>query len=462
MELANSHLPRTAARPTVILFTDGKHEVAGVPVSQVPVARDRLFGGRTPFALLPVGMGLDPASRDALAAGLEDLRVIREMPACVIGTVFDWPTVVFESADDAGNAVAVALQNATCTFTAAPTPVPTPPLTGQSALGVRSIRLTAADGGVRVAWTPPATTTAPIVDYRVRCRAGEGDWIESTDEVSVRPEATVDGLANGTAYECEVAAVTADGVGAWTPAGTSITPFGRPAAPAKPTVEALDRAVVVRLPGDAAEGVSGYRVECSGDNGTTWPVGIDVSPEASTAEIGGLTNGVDYRCRAFAANAVGISDASALSDAIKPCGSLLQCNKVPLPVLGGLGALLALGVLAVFIALYRGRTHGYVVAVVDIVHTANIGHGSTLGIGFVFVQTPGTRTVTGIVADKGRKADIRIRRLRSGRFAIKDRTGRQVANDGQAVIVSDSLGGRHSLELRAFATTPASKVASRR
>ena len=38
------------------------------------------------------------------------------MPACISGAVFDWPQVVFQTADEAGNAVAVALQDATCTL----------------------------------------------------------------------------------------------------------------------------------------------------------------------------------------------------------------------------------------------------------------------------------------------------------------------------------------------------------
>ena len=111
-------------------------------------------------------------------------------------------------------------------------------------------------------------------------------------------------------------------------------------------------------------------------------------------------------------------------------------------------------------ALIRGRSPGYVVAVLDVVHTANIGHGSRLGI--AIVRQPETRRITGIVADKGRNADIRIRRLRGGRFAVSDRTGRKVVNDGDAVVVADSVGVRHSLALRAFAGSAASRVARSR
>jgi hypothetical protein len=455
MEQANTHLPRTAARPTVILFTDGKHDVSGVPVSAVLPARDRLFGARSPFALLPVGMGLDPASSGALAAGLASLRVIREVPACVSGEVFDWPTVVFDSADEAGNAVAVALQDATCTFTAAPTAPPTPAPTPGA---VRGIELTAGDGRIEVTWTPITPIIASIVDFTARCRAGEGDWIESKEGVSLEPKATVDGLVNGTEYQCEVAAIGADGATVWTPAGSSATPMGRPAAPGKPSVKPYDRAVGVQVPSDDPTAESRYRFECSGDNGTTWPAGTDVSD--TTAVVGNLTNGVDYLCRAFAVNAAGMSDASPLSDAVRPCGSAFQCNPILLPAVGGLALLLIIGILAALFALFASRPKGYVVAVVDIIHTANIGHGTNLGIAFVLA--PGTREVTGIVADKGRQKDIRIRRLRGGRFAIKDRTGRRVATDGEEVVVSDSHGGRHSLVLHAFATNPASRVASRR
>jgi hypothetical protein len=459
MEQAAKHLPADAVRPALILFTDGKHDVPGVPVSQVPLALQRLFGTRSPFALLPVGMGLDPTERAALTSGLESLRVIRNMPACASGAAFVWPQVVFESADLAGNAVAVALQDATCTFTVAPTPTPTPAPTPAA---VQAIRLTPGDGKIDIAWAPFAASPAPqpIVDYTARCRTGEGDWIESKEGVSLEPKATVDGLVNGQPYQCEVAAVGPSGPGAWSAPSTSVTPIGRPAAPAKPSVQALDQAVQITIAPAAGADLSGYRYECSGDNGATWPAATDVSADSTTAEVDNLTNGVEYRCRAFAQNATGVSDASPVSDAVKPCGSTLECNSVLLPVLGGIVLLMVFLILVALIALYRGRTQGYVVAVVDIVHTANIGHGSTLGIGFE--RDPETRAITGIVADRGRRADIRIRRLRDGSFAIRDRMGRRVATDGDAIVVADSVGARHSLVLRAFDTNAASAVASRR
>jgi Fibronectin type III domain/von Willebrand factor type A domain len=456
MEQAAKHLPADAVRPTLILFSDGKHDVAGVPIGQVAPARDRLFGSRSPFALLPVGMGLDPAEREALETGLVQLQITADMPPCVSGKAFVWPEVVFESPDEAGNAVAVALQAATCTFTVAPTPTPA---SGPGA--VQGIRLTAGDGRIELTWSPPAATSVPIVDYRSRCRAGTGDWIESEDDVSLETRATVEGLTNGTAYECEVAAVGASSVGEWTAATATATPVDRPAAPGKPSVEALDGALQISVAGDAEARASGYHYECSSDNGTTWTGEVDVSSaDTTTARIDNLANGTAYVCRAFGVNAAGMSDPSPVSDAVKPCGSFLECNSLLVPILGVLGAVLVGGLLMVLVAFYRDRGRGYVVAVVDVVHTANLGHGSRLGIGFV--RAPGGRQVTGIVADRGPKANIRIRALRGGRFAVIDRTGRTVTEAGEPVVVVDSAGVRHELVLRAFSTRAASAVTSRR
>jgi hypothetical protein len=261
-------------------------------------------------------------------------------------------------------------------------------------------------------------------------------------------------------YDCEVAAVGPTGAGAWTPAAGSVTPIGRPPAPAKPEVDALNGGLMIQVTPEAGALVSRYRFECSPDNGATWPGGVDVGADTTTTAIGNLANGVSYVCRAFAANAIGVSDPSPLSDAARPCGSILECNTALLPVVGILALLLVGGVLAAFITLFRNRTTGYVVAVLDVVHTANVGHGRTLGI--ALLRAPDTRAVTGIVADKGPKTDFRVRRLRDGRFEVKDKVGRHVAENGEAVVVIDSVGVRHGLVLHAFGTNAASQVASRR
>ena len=468
MERAAAHLPLDAVRPALILFTDGKHDVAGVPVSQVLPARDRLFGSRSPFAFLPVGMGLSATDRPALETGLLNLRTIRGMPACVSGAVFDWRQVVFESANEAGNAVGVALQEVTCTFTVAPTASPSASSTPapEPTLGpVRNIKLTAANGQIKVTWVGPAVTPTPVVDYRVRCRSGEGTWTESNEGVSLEPAAVVDGLTNGIEYRCEVAVDDATSAGPWLAAPDPATPLGRPAAPAKPSVEALDGAVRISLAAVDASPVSDYRYECSSDNGSSWPIKTTVASSAATAagaatEIRNLTNGVGYVCRAYAARGSDVSDPSAMSDAFKPCGSAFECNPILASILGVFAALLIGGLLAASFAIYRNRPRGYVVAVVDVVHTVNLGHGSTLGI--AFVRDPQGGRVIGIEADRSPSAEIRVRYQGNDRFEVTDATGRHTAEAGRPVIVVDRGRARHEIVLRAFRTATASPVKSGR
>jgi hypothetical protein len=459
MQRAAAHLPADSVRPALILFTDGRHDVKGVPVSRVIPTRDQLFGSRPAFALLPVGMGLDPKDRAGLTRGLEQLRTVKGIPACVSGAEFTWPTVTFQTAAAAGNAVGVALQDATCTFTVAPTPTPVPTPAPQLAPLV-GFSIDPGDGAATIHWTsgPTPASALPVTDYQARCRpSAGGDWIESTEGTSTDPSTTISGLTNGTVYECQVAAVSGTTVGAFTPAGT-VTPLGVPAAPGKPTLAALNGALQVTVPADQ-EGVSSYTIECSADNGATWPIRTQPPAGSTTAQIDQLANGTDYVCRTYAANLIGTSAASPLSDAARPCGSIIECNSAMLPLFAGILGLLAVGIIAGLVLLARTRVTGYVIAVVDVVHTANIGHGSSLGISLT--RADGTRSVTGVVADTGPNAEVRIRRLRSGAFAIRDRNGRREVADGDPIAFVDSLGVRHTLVLQAFATNAASRVARR-
>ena len=183
------------------------------------------------------------------------------------------------------------------------------------------------------------------------------------------------------------------------------------------------------------------------------------SKDDPTAQIRNLTNGVDYVCRAFAINTIGQSDASPLSDTVRPCGSSFDCNPILGPAVGLLGVALVVGLILVFLALARTRRRGYVLAVVDVVHTANLGYGSNVGMGFV--RDPDTKRVTDIVSEKAKTAEIRIHHMSGGRFEVRDRHGRSVATDGEPIVITDGLGARHEVVLRAFNTNAASPVATR-
>ena len=338
MEQAATYLPADSTRPAVVFFTDGKHDVPGTPASAVLPEAQRLFGDRTPFAFLPVGMGLDPSRRGELQSGLEDLNALtNNMSACPGGQTFSWDNVVFSNPADAGNAVAEALAQVTCSFTVAPTPTPkptpkpTPTPEPEVAPGlVGDVQASAGNGSINLTWSEPADTgTQPIDTYQARCRAdGSTDEPPTQELPATERAAVVKDVDNGTNYACEVAAISAVGQGPWTPAGGPATPAGPPAAPEGVKADSGDRSAVVSVVAGADGGtaITDYRYECSADGGATWqPVVEPVSAETST-RIDGLANGTSYTCRATAANAQGVSPVSAASNAFMPCANPFECN----------------------------------------------------------------------------------------------------------------------------------------
>jgi hypothetical protein len=453
MERAATHVPAAAKRPAIIFFTDGRHEASGVPVSDVLPARDRLFGARTPFALLPVGMGVDPDDRPRLEAGLAALRITRDFERCEGGPL-EWPDVVFESAEAAGQAVALALQNVSCTFTVEPTPTPPPTPTPEPPKPVANIRTTAGDAAVQIAWSPPADAdTSPIEDYRARCRPRDGgDWVESTEGVSVETATTVSGLVNGVEYTCEVSAVRqGGGEEVWTPAPLMATTVGRPPAPAKPAAQPLDTGVRLdtSMPADAR--VTGFDFECSADGGTTWTFQQQTGGDRPSAQIGGLTNGTAYVCRATATNESGQGDPSPLSDVFRPCSGLLDCNPILLIPIGGLVLLIGVWLVLALIRRRAGRAV-YVTAQVDQFTPVSLGRGPKVGMDFV-KRGPSNR-VSGIVPAGGRKADLRIRYTGGVTFKVEGDGRRRKTEFGRVVQVFDPDGRMHELVLRAFDQPP--------
>ena len=93
--------------------------------------------------------------------------------------------------------------------------------------------------------------------------------------------------------------------------------------------------------------------------------------------------------------------------------------------------------------MYRSRPRDYVVAVVDVIHTRNLGHGSSFALA---VKPDGVDKV------RGGRSDIRIRYLGKERFRVFDRNDRkQEASAGVPVRVIDGRGTSHELVLWALA-----------
>lgn len=449
---AASILPADSTRPAVVFFTDGKHDVAGVPAGEVLPEARRLFGDRTPFAFLPVGMGLDPQERGALRSGLEALSgLTRDMTPCAGGQAFRWDDVVFNSPVDAGHAVADALEQVTCSFTVAPspTPKPTPTPTPEVAPGlVGDVRAAAGNGSIELTWAEPADPgTKPVDTYLARCRA-DGSADAPAQELSSKVHAAVvDDVDNGTNYACEVAAVSEVGQGPWTPADGAATPAGPPAAPQAVNADRGDRSAVVSVTAGADGGspITDYAYECSADGGRTWrPVDEPVSADAST-RVDGLANGTAYTCRATATNEAGTSPVSAASNPFVPCGDPFECNPLLRWIVGGAAAIAALAAAWYLVGWYRNRLRPYITAYVDDSEVIPLGRGPRTGIAFVGNE---------IQMDRRGNADVQVQYKGSNRFDVTSAGGVIAAKVGQDVEVIDPDGGSHTLNLQASDRRP--------
>ncbi len=454
--LADKDLPDDAGRPAVVFFTDGRHDMPGVPPRKVmPAARDA-FGDRESFAFLPVGMGLDRKDRVALEAGLRRLwGLSTEVLPCEGQPAFDWPEVVFSSPAEAGVAVSSALRSVTCTFPSSeqtPTPSPTSPPTPTPAVAPGepgAPRVESQDGGISVSWERPAIQgSAAIIRYEVRCRPENGEWLQT--QVTKPPATTISyaNLPNGTLFECQVWAVSAAGNGE--PATATGMPAGAPGAPLGVAANGADQgANVVVDPGpDGGSAITGYDFECAKAGTDGWQ-SVPASPDPGTASAGyrisGLTNETDYTCRSYAENELGVSPASAPSNQFLACNGLFQCNAWLLWLLWLLAALLLLFLLLWLISSWMNRTRRYIGAQVDGFPDIELGMGPEVGL--MFNRDRRGRVVEALPTSVD--PDIRVKYNGGGSFTVTGSGERVPFRAGEPGSVVDANGDAHQLILRA-------------
>ena len=126
---------------------------------------------------------------------------------------------------------------------------------------------------VTATWVAPSNAGPAIEDYDYRSRVKDpvGSWVEVTDTTSTALSATIDGLAENTAYDVQVRATNDEGMSGWSEAGSGSTD----AANAKPvftTLETFDVAenqtavgMVQATDADADDDVTGYTIEGGAD-----------------------------------------------------------------------------------------------------------------------------------------------------------------------------------------------------
>ncbi len=186
-----------------------------------------------------------------------------------------------------------------------------------------AVTATRDDGSASVSWTAPADNGATISAYEVRYSTDDGTTWTSFGAAFASSPVDVTGLANGTAYVFDVAASNSAGQSAFSSSSDAVTPATFPDQPTDVTGSSGDGQVSLSWTGPSSDGgatVTGYDVEWSSDDGTTWsdPLASAQSSTDTVALVTGLTNGTGYVFRVAAINDVGAGSFSASSDSVTP------------------------------------------------------------------------------------------------------------------------------------------------
>jgi hypothetical protein len=444
-------LPEGSGRAAVIFFTDGENDPPGTDRDgEDVVARvGPAYAGRTPLAILPVGLG---TGAGAFESDLDAIyqAFFRDMEPCEGRASFTWPGVIFSSGEAAGAAVALALQEVTCSFTVAPTPIPSAiptPVPPNTPLGVQVL---AGNESLTIQWLPPSS--GKVIDYLARCRpTAGGDWIDSTEGISTTTQTVIEGLDPGVAYDCEVAASDGVSIGPYAPAPTSTVVLGIPQAPGQPRVEPLDAAA--RLSVDPVSGgapVEQYVYECTGDAGQTV---LGAGPAPSVV-VTGLVNGKAFQCVAYTENKIGRSAPSPASATFTPCGGFFECNPAAIWAVSGIVLVVLVAAAIGAMRLYRRRNRVWVTAQVDGGANRPLGWGPELGVG-LDQEESGWYASERPVA----RASIRIRYRGKNRFFVQSPAGIRDVHQGDPAPVRESTGETHQLILRLYHDRPAEATA---
>ena len=169
--------------------------------------------------------------------------------------------------------------------------------------------VTSGNAQATLAWTSNGDGGAVITGWQY-ATDGDGyrDWTDMAGSGAGTTEHVLKGLANGTAYRFKVRAVNAEGTGAASPQSARVTPATTPAAPATfDAVSSNGQVTLTWAPGsDGGSAITGWQfAQDDGKGFGAWTNIQGSGADTSSHVVEGLTNGVAYRFKVRAVNALG-------------------------------------------------------------------------------------------------------------------------------------------------------------
>jgi type II secretory pathway pseudopilin PulG len=187
---------------------------------------------------------------------------------------------------------------------------------------------TPSNASATLTWNAPSSNggnaiTSYVIQYATSPYSTWTSASSTTPVTCTTTTCTVTGLANGTTYEFEVAALNAVGPGPWSVATTPVTPVTVPTAPTNLTAVSANASASLSWNAPSSNGgesITSYIVQSSTAPYTNWASATTspVTCTATTCTATGLANGTTYEFEVAALNGVGPGPWSAASSPTTP------------------------------------------------------------------------------------------------------------------------------------------------
>ncbi len=190
--------------------------------------------------------------------------------------------------------------------------------------------VSATSGGytsANVTWTAPSSGGA-VTSYKITPYVGAVAQTPTTINGSPPvTTATVTGLTTGVTYTFTVQAINPSGAGLQSPQSNPVTPSGPvvPSAPTNTLARPGTQSALVSWTAPSSNGdspITGYTI--TPYDGPTAQTTMNVGPSATSATVGGLTNGTAYTFTVKAKNAIGDGPESSPSAVITPQSTIFD------------------------------------------------------------------------------------------------------------------------------------------